>query len=274
MIRLAEAFLSWAVAFVWRRLARLLERPIRCKRALLVTAHPDDETMFFAPTLLSLDEAGCDTHLLCLSKGDAYGLGDTRKNELLDACNVLKVPPINVKVIDHDKLQDGMQEIWDETTISALVAEEVQRHCIDTIITFDAHGVSGHPNHSATFRGIMLYLQSQEGQKERPCVWTLVSCSVFRQFSGVVNIPATWLISHPSAAVILTRDPAASWMAMRQHASQWVWFRWLFIAFSSYVYINALLPIQFSLSGSPQAAAKGGRQSSVEHCTGHKARKE
>lgn len=38
-------------------------------RALLVTAHPDDECMFFAPTVLNLVESNVDVHLLCLSTG-------------------------------------------------------------------------------------------------------------------------------------------------------------------------------------------------------------
>lgn len=36
---------------------------------LLVIAHPDDESMFFAPTLLELLRAGEQVHVLCLSTG-------------------------------------------------------------------------------------------------------------------------------------------------------------------------------------------------------------
>lgn len=44
--------------------------PIECKRVLIVTAHPDDETMFFGPTILSLTKrSDCDVYLLCLSNG-------------------------------------------------------------------------------------------------------------------------------------------------------------------------------------------------------------
>ena len=38
---------------------------------LLVIAHPDDESMFFAPTLLSLATARIRTSVLCLSTGAA-----------------------------------------------------------------------------------------------------------------------------------------------------------------------------------------------------------
>ena len=72
------------------------------KRILLLIAHPDDEAMFFAPTLLSLTrpELGNHVKILCLSSGkvqlhrrlarkltkalgNADGLGEIRKKELV-----------------------------------------------------------------------------------------------------------------------------------------------------------------------------------------------
>lgn len=38
-------------------------------RVLLVTAHPDDECMFFAPSVLKLTESNVAVYLLCLSSG-------------------------------------------------------------------------------------------------------------------------------------------------------------------------------------------------------------
>lgn len=39
--------------------------------ALLITAHPDDESMFFLPTVLGLRADNIEVHLLCLSTGRA-----------------------------------------------------------------------------------------------------------------------------------------------------------------------------------------------------------
>lgn len=68
---------SWleAVARALGQLLSLLERPLpveasRPPRVLLVTAHPDDECMFFTPTLSSLAAAGAELWLLCLSTGE------------------------------------------------------------------------------------------------------------------------------------------------------------------------------------------------------------
>lgn len=42
----------------------------QCQRVLIVTAHPDDECMFFGPTILSLlKRPTCRVYLLCLSNG-------------------------------------------------------------------------------------------------------------------------------------------------------------------------------------------------------------
>ena len=38
-------------------------------RVLVVTAHPDDECMFFAPTILAAAGLKCSVFLLCLSEG-------------------------------------------------------------------------------------------------------------------------------------------------------------------------------------------------------------
>lgn len=70
-------------------------------RILLLTAHPDDECMFFAPTLLGLAKSvhrvsGPDRLLeifsLCLSVGNADGLGTIRRDELGRSLDVLGVP--------------------------------------------------------------------------------------------------------------------------------------------------------------------------------------
>jgi len=39
------------------------------KTALILTAHPDDEVMFFTPTILALLAAGWEVGALCLSNG-------------------------------------------------------------------------------------------------------------------------------------------------------------------------------------------------------------
>lgn len=78
-------------------------------RVLLLTAHPDDECLFFAPTISSLRALPHDTRVrdgvelysLCLSVGNADGHGETRQQELSRSLDVLGVDKANRWIIDH-----------------------------------------------------------------------------------------------------------------------------------------------------------------------------
>ena len=83
---------------------------------LLLTAHPDDECMFFGPTLTSLVQAtpvlghqpyGSEYNdpikvfSLCLSIGGADGLGNVRKEEFERSLDVLGVDKSRRWLVDH-----------------------------------------------------------------------------------------------------------------------------------------------------------------------------
>lgn len=64
---------------------------------LFVTAHPDDESMFFAPTAIDLVQRGLQAALLCLSTGScrkfasaaaraAVGLAEQTRGSLFTRC--------------------------------------------------------------------------------------------------------------------------------------------------------------------------------------------
>lgn len=92
----------------------LQNSPPSTKIALLVTAHPDDEAMFFAPALrhigrmVETDNAmgGLSSlHWLCLSTGNAEGLGDLRVKELQKSAQFFGVPQSHVVRI-HSSCSD------------------------------------------------------------------------------------------------------------------------------------------------------------------------
>lgn len=72
----------------------------KSKKVLLVTAHPDDEALFFSPTLLAMPR-GIQVFSLCLSYGDSEGLGQVRKEEFHRAMDVLKVPTNRRWILNH-----------------------------------------------------------------------------------------------------------------------------------------------------------------------------
>lgn len=64
------AYCSVPMMFFLRVTKWALERPlVDVSNALLVTAHPDDEVLFFAPTVQALKEQQAHVALLCLSTG-------------------------------------------------------------------------------------------------------------------------------------------------------------------------------------------------------------
>lgn len=96
------------------------------KRIILLIAHPDDESMFFSPTLQSLTHPSLNNHLkiLCLSTGNADGLGDVRRKELERAAVMLGVRRREDVFVmnDETRFKDGMDEHWDEREIAKVLA--------------------------------------------------------------------------------------------------------------------------------------------------------
>lgn len=63
-------------------------------RVLLVTAHPDDECMFFTPSIRNFIAQGRSVDLLCLSTGNYDGMGQRRRKELERSARVLGIATI------------------------------------------------------------------------------------------------------------------------------------------------------------------------------------
>lgn len=87
-----------ATLVIWVVLYATKRRTLKGK-TLLVVAHPDDECMFFSPSVL----AAADCHILCLSKGTCLqtignrdGLGDIRARELRTSAEKLGVTKVHL----------------------------------------------------------------------------------------------------------------------------------------------------------------------------------
>src|SRR5437879_4089939 len=83
---------------------------------MLVIAHPDDECMFFGPTIVSFlkQRRGRDKFLiLCLSNGDEGSQnGEVRQQELFRAARALGLAAADVTVTLSEHLKDGRD--WNE----------------------------------------------------------------------------------------------------------------------------------------------------------------
>lgn len=113
--------------------------------------------------------------------GNADGMGNIRKEELYRACVILKVPLHQVKILDHHDMQDGFGQKWNLDLLAKIVEEEVSTHSIDSIITFDNYGISGHCNHRDVHHGIHKMLcETSQGNVE---AWELVLLFLCLMFS-------------------------------------------------------------------------------------------
>lgn len=211
------------------------------QNVLFVTAHPDDECMFFAPTIKSMLRAGNPVYLVCLSKGDYEGLGDVRKKELIASCSKLGIYPSRVTIVDDEKFRDGPENNWSVSELAERILGVIKRVNANAVVTFDGSGVSGHPNHIALYKAI--YNLWKTKQLDEVSVFTLETTNLVRKYISVLDIPLS-SISNMYTFVSLPREIMQSWQAMAAHESQLVWFRKLYMIFSRYMYVNTLNEIK------------------------------
>lgn len=229
---------------------------------LLVIAHPDDECMFFSPTIVNLTSNNNRVSVLCLSNGDAEGLGKVREKELIKSCTLLGCKSEDVSVINHEELQDTMAMSWD----SKIIVKELSRFfkskkdvTYDAFITFDEFGVSLHPNHTSILPALKAYTASSSIPKSqpKPIIWKLITTSLPRKYSGILDaMPSLVLVTYRVARapgrgskkkdkfMCFMSDPLQSFKGQRAmvtaHVSQMRWFRWFWIVIGRYMYINEL----------------------------------
>ncbi|XP_072586518.1 N-acetylglucosaminyl-phosphatidylinositol de-N-acetylase isoform X1 [Vulpes vulpes] len=131
----AAALLAWGFLRVWDSRERTKSQEQAGvlgdgSRTLLVIAHPDDEAMFFAPTVLGLARLGHRLSLLCFSAGNFYNQGEIRKKELLQSCDVLGIPPSSIMIIDNRQIITGNQRKDEYEEIHQDQREENERSAI------------------------------------------------------------------------------------------------------------------------------------------------
>ncbi|KHN77935.1 N-acetylglucosaminyl-phosphatidylinositol de-N-acetylase [Toxocara canis] len=212
-------------------------------RTLFVIAHPDDETMFFAPTIHGVRASGAAIYLLCLSTGNMEGLGVKRKYELAHAARMLGIKDDNIMLLDYDAFQDGFVS-WCKEELAKAILRHMQILDVDTVITFDEDGVSAHPNHVSCFRALQ-YLYSNGLIPAGVQVFVLESVALWRKYALVLDA----CISAVHSTFLYVSSPPAyvnAWRAMLCHSTQLLWFRYLYMLFSRYVCINTLrrIPLQ------------------------------
>jgi N-acetylglucosaminylphosphatidylinositol deacetylase len=246
---------------------------------VVVIAHPDDESMFFLPTIRGLQEERKTVWLLCLTTGNHDGLGKIREKEIVDAGRLLGIEKTMVQ--DNPLLQDHPTQRWDKVAVASTIRTALMQYVRPgqefVVITFDKTGVSGHVNHIDTHNGVcQLMIQQQLNKQTKTAsehpedtnihileAWQLYSEPTF--FFKYIPL-VSWIILFLSLLTNNTTNntttipgddkgcvkiyrlnhPRLNWKAMATHRSQFVWYRRLFVIFSCYTYYNKLLLISRS----------------------------
>jgi len=199
--------------------------PSTCKRFLFIIAHPDDESMFFGPTLVHLarNPKIQSLKLLCLSTGNYRNEGLTRKRELYSACIALGIKEEDITVLNYTKLKDDPRVRWREELLCEVLLHEIISTDTDAVVTFDRGGVSGHKNHTSVYNAMAL-LSLEKKLPRTLKIFTLQSVNLMRKYSAVLDVPVSYLVSN-FAFVSSVSDWWTVQRAMTAHNSQYVWFR-------------------------------------------------
>ena len=219
-------------------------------KILFIIAHPDDECMFFGPSLNLVVRQLCpsNVHVLCLTNGNYYGQGVVREKELVESCSLFGLKRGNIRILNDPYFQDGDAQ-WDERRVLAEVIDSIAEWDISTIITFDHWGISGHPNHRAIYHVISgnKDILNVRGRKILCCF--LESVNIFRKYISICDLFCS--ILHCLTAKFMREnkklvfsgflsDVNITRNAMKRHKSQLIWFRKIYVIFSRYMVINTL----------------------------------
>lgn len=224
------------------------------------------------------------TNFRCAT-GDADGLGETRKKELVKSGLQLGIGskddiliiedkygltlnPLLAKLTSYRNFPDSMTVTWHPRLISNLLtaafapnmasvsSKEAPQATIDAIVTFDATGVSAHPNHKSLYHGAHAFLKAlmhrHTGWECPVKLYTLTTTTIIRKYISLLDAPATIvgaimrkkeLGSFPTPLLFVSSPVGyrrAQTAMTTAHQSQMRWFRWGWISLSRYMVINDL----------------------------------
>eukprot|EP00300_Choanocystis_sp_HF-7_P033547 c4591_g1_i2.p1 GENE.c4591_g1_i2~~c4591_g1_i2.p1 ORF type:complete len:135 (+),score=22.55 c4591_g1_i2:414-818(+) len=108
------------------------------------------------------------------------------------------------------------------------------------VVTFDERGVSAHPNHSATHFGVKAFAQAHPTVLAAFLESLPLALKYLGPFGGLLLGPLLGRLAHHRACVWDLFAIRFAHKGMVAHASQYVWFRRLFVLFSTYPSFNSV----------------------------------
>ena len=175
-------------------------------RLLIVHAHPDDESLFTGHLIAHALRGGSEVRVITLTRGELgntelkefeYLNSDTqamalfREQELAEALNAF--PGVEHKYLGQRAYRDSGMRInaWgkvgkprklDEMSLAAAgtsvvgedIADEIRDYKPDVVLTYDAKGGYGHPDHKAAHAGVAWAIRHLAKERIKPEFWEIV----------------------------------------------------------------------------------------------------
>ncbi|ORM40050.1 putative N-acetylglucosaminyl-phosphatidylinositol de-N-acetylase [Babesia sp. Xinjiang] len=198
-----------------------------------VLSLPNDETLFFTPTLEILRNSpmvssqDVTIRALVLTRGGSSGPGDKHVLEMEELCfkynmqcSVLDVP----EILDESRYEDPEKAI-------PHIEAYLERHKSDFVITFDRHGGDHSHIHVNTHNAVAALKKKKPDLK----VWTLITFNGVERFLPIYVV-MRYLFRKPSCVYNTPVEVYRNW---KIHGSQRKWYTPLYAFFSSYSYANS-----------------------------------
>ena len=241
--------------FQKNKLKKLEERKTNIKKnVLLLTAHPDDETMFFLPLVKYLLKENYNLHVLCLTFGQLQNdiSSSKRKAEFEKVMNNLNIKKYEILNLEKEGLYDSNKTQWDNKITNKYCTEYINKQKINVVFSFDQYGVSGHNNHIALYNFLHAFKQNTENKNNEIIkLYVLESVNILRKYFIPVDITVLLMKEFINVLylsilgkelfdsfIFLNFEFFSSWKLMAIYKSQFLWFRKLWVIFSRYNYIN------------------------------------
>lgn len=206
-------------------------------RVIVLTAHPDDELLFFGPLLQHMEEHEVPTLILCLTSGgwreSAELQGGSRQDPRQGALRTSELASLSRRfsaIRTHylrTPLLDDPYTPWSERLLQIILyGMDMAMGDAITVYTFDSEGVTGHINHCQIGKAVLA------GRIRAKCY--------FLQTPPRLAWLMPWLYKVRMDQVRITsRAPCQlRSLFLMTYASQDVWFRRLFLIFAPSMHSN------------------------------------
>ena len=208
---------------------------------LLIIAHPDDEIMFWTPTIKAFIDYKIPLKILCLSNGNYDGLGELREREFDNVSRELNLP--DNQILNIPELQDNIKQFWEPKIVSEQIEEFLKENTdVKTILTFDSFGITKHPNHISCYNGLIYYLKNhlEESKNKGLKIYTLDSFNFVFQYTFFNPFFSSLFKKYG----IFSMTCFSSFKWMRLYETQFTLLRKVHVFFSGYSYFNSYTRIK------------------------------